>query len=319
LLAALVAAIALAALFAEGASADNTVLNQTTYSDASGDSAGADIASLIATSYTDGTIGFTVQFANRDFLHAGETVQIFLDLNGDGKADLNFSVWESFEPSYLARWTGSDWANIRQLPELGETAGAISVRVSLSELQSDAGVVVAPVIQLSAGTWTEDSNGVVPSAADDWVPSATSWADFGIKPSSTPVPTTTPRTTPPTATAAAAPVANSVSGKTKLVAPPVSIKPVSSLMVRHGTDAMLRIVLQSASGPSRLFKVCTSLNASSGVAHLSQCRSTESTGGKIGVPFTITYLLVKPGTDRVSISAAAGTARVTGTAIIHVS
>ena len=258
-----------------------------------------------------------VQLANRDFLHTGETIQIFVDLNADGKEDLNFSVWPSFEPSYLARWTGSDWTNIRQLPELSETAGAISVRDSLSELQSDAGVVVAPAVQVGVGTWTEDSNGVVPAAADDWLPSATTWANFAIKPSSTPVPSTTPKTTSPPA--AHAPVVKPVSGKTKPSVPAVSIKPIVSLVIKHGTDATLHIVLRSAPGPTRLFKVCTTLNAASGVPHATQCRSTESTGGRIGVPFSITYRIVKPGTDRVSIAAAAGTARATGAATIHVS
>ena len=78
------------------------------------------------------------------------------------------------------------------------------------------------------------------------------------------------------------------------------------------------MALKSVAGPMRLFKVCVQLPASAGVKYPSQCRSTQSTGGKGAVPFTITFKLSRLGTDRVSISAAAGNAHATATEIVHV-
>ena len=74
-------------------------------------------------------------------------MQIFVDVDADGKSDLNLSVWQNFSPSYLARWTGSDWTDIRELPELVQTPGMISEHMSLSELQSAAGVPLASTIR----------------------------------------------------------------------------------------------------------------------------------------------------------------------------
>lgn len=115
----LVAALAFGAV-ATAAVRDDGILNQTQFSDATNDATGGgvDISSLTVTTYTDGTVSFAVQFANRDFLHPDETAQIFVDLNNDRTADLNLSIWPTFDPSYLARWGGSDWVDVRQLPEL---------------------------------------------------------------------------------------------------------------------------------------------------------------------------------------------------------
>jgi hypothetical protein len=313
-----VALIAIAALLAAGiASASRTdagVLNQTQTSDATGDSGrGPDLSSLTVTTYTDGTVSFAAGFANRSFLQPGETVQVFIDLNDDGKADLNLSIWQSFEPSYLDRASGSDWVDIRQLPELVQTSGSVSVRLSLSELQSDGAVPVAPTIQVAVGSWTEDANGNVPQAANDWIPSATTWFDHSVKPAATTGTTTTGSTTTRSSGSSGAATAPATK-TTKTSSPPVTIEPIPALTARAGKDVMLHVLLKSHAGPMRLFKVCTQ---AAGVPHPTQCRSAESTGAKV-VPFSITYRLGHPGTTRISIAASAGTAKATATATVHV-
>ncbi len=154
---------------ASGSVGDTGVLNQVQVSDPTGDSgSGPDLSSLAVTSYSDGTVSFNVGLANRTYLEAGESVQIFVDLNDDGTADLNLSMWPSFSPSYLARAVGSGWTNIRQLPELVQAPGSLSVRLSLVELRGDAAVPVAPTIQVWVGSWGGDAAGSGP--AEDWLP-----------------------------------------------------------------------------------------------------------------------------------------------------
>jgi len=179
---------------------DSGILNQTQIQDATGDSGGGpDLSSLTVTTYADGTISFSVQFANRDLLHPGETVQVFVDLNDDGNPDLNLSIWPTLDPSYLARWTGTAWVDIRQLPELVQANGSFSVHFSLGDLQGAAAKPVAPAIGVLVGSWGEDpATGQPKSAADDWLPSDRSWAQHQIQ---KPVATTTAPTTtvaPPT-------------------------------------------------------------------------------------------------------------------------
>ncbi|MGH3026411.1 MAG: hypothetical protein ACRDLR_08200, partial [Gaiellaceae bacterium] len=124
-------AIATSATAAPASRADDTLLNPMVVQDAPGDSGSApDLSSLTITSYADGTIQFVVAFANRDFIHPGETVQLFIDLDDNGSEDLNLSIWPLGDPSYLDRWTGTDWSTVRQLPELVQTTGQFSVRLS---------------------------------------------------------------------------------------------------------------------------------------------------------------------------------------------
>jgi len=204
-LAAVVVTLAIAGASAATASvADDAILNQTQVQDPIGDSGGGpDLSSLTVTTYADGTISFAVQMANRDFLHPGETVQIFVDLNHDGVADLNLSIWPTLDPSYLARSTGTDWTVVRQLPELVQTPGSISVRLSLDELRDAAGVPVAPDINVSAGSWTADpATGAIPATPNDLVPNGNAWLQHEI---AKPQPATTTTTTTTTATGAAPP------------------------------------------------------------------------------------------------------------------
>jgi hypothetical protein len=304
--------LAVALLGSSAARADNTVLNQTQFSDVTGDSGGgADLSGMTITSYTDGTVQFAVQFANRQFMQPGDTVQIFVDLNDDGNPDLNLSVWPSFAPSYLDRWNGTAWIDIRQLPELVQAAGSISVRLALSDLQGAAAVPVAPVIQAAVGSWQADSSGKLAANASDFLPSATSWSDFSIKPVAATPTTTTPAAT--TTTTGSAPRTKPAAATTL----PVTIAPLAPLTVKRGKALELHVLLKSKTGPMRLFKVCTQLPASSGLLHSSQCRSTKSTGTEPD-SFTITYKLSRVGTDRVSISAAAGNAHATATEIVRV-
>ena len=304
--------LAVALFGATAARADNTVLNQTQFSDATGDSGGgADLSGMTVTSYTDGTIQFAVQFANRQFMQPGDTVQIFIDLNDDGNPELNLSVWPSFAPSYLDRWNGTAWIDIRQLPELVQAAGSISVRLALSDLQGAGAVPVAPVIQAAVGSWQADSSGNLAANASDFLPSATSWSDFSIKPVAVTQTTTAPAATTPTTGSAPR------SKPTTTTSLPVTIAPLAPLSIKSGKDLKLHVLLKSKTGPMRLFKVCTQLPATSGLLHSSECRSTKSTGAK-PVSFTITYKLGRVGTNRVAISATAGNAHATATEIVHV-
>jgi len=197
-----VAAISGAAA-ATASMSDSGILNQTQIQDATGDSGGGpDLSSLTVTTYTDGTISFSVQFANRDLLHPGETVQIFVDVNDDGNADLNLSIWPELDPSYLARRTGTGWEDIRQLPELVQGNGSFSIRLRLDELQGAAAVAVAPAIGVGVGSWGADpATGMTHTKADDVLPSDGSWAQHQIeKPAATTtVPTTTATPPPPPA------------------------------------------------------------------------------------------------------------------------
>lgn len=201
LLGAALAVAVVGAAVADGRVADDGILNQTVAQDGVGDSGGSpDLSTLTVTTYADGTISFAVAFANRSFLHLGETVQIFVDLNDDGKEDLNLSIWPNGTPSYLDRWTGSDWADVRQLPELVQTEGQFSVRLSLQELRSAAGVDYGTTIGAVVGAWTTDpATQELRTEADDWLPDSRSWIQHQIqKPQPPPPPTTTaPSPTPP--------------------------------------------------------------------------------------------------------------------------
>lgn len=194
---AVVLAIATSATAASASRADDTILNQVQVQDATGDSgSGPDLSSLTITSYADGTISFVVAFANRDFIQPNETVQLFIDLDDNGSEDLNLSIWPTGDPSYLAHWTGTDWANIRQLPELVQTTGQFSVRLSLAELQSASAIGVAPTIGVFVGSWEVDSNGNPAATASDLLPDNGGFAQFPIqKPAPPPPPP--PKPTPP--------------------------------------------------------------------------------------------------------------------------
>ncbi len=187
-------AVATSASAAGASQADDTILNQMQAQDATGDSgSGADLSSLTVTSYADGTISFVVTFANRDYIQPNDTVQLFIDLDDNGSEDLNLSIWPLGDPSYLARWTGTAWSNIRQLPELVQTSGQFSVRLSLAELQGAAAVGVAPTIGVSVGSWTVDPSGNVAANPDDLLPDDNFWFRFPIqKPPPPPPPAAKP-------------------------------------------------------------------------------------------------------------------------------
>jgi hypothetical protein len=161
---------------ARGVVSDSGILNQTVANDPVGDSASADLASLTITSYADQTVSFAVAFANRQLLAPGETVQIFVDLNDDGKADLNLSIWATGEPSYLDNWNGSAWVDVRQLPELSEYNGGFSVRLNNFDLTGAAQVPIAPEIGVVVGAWSTDvSTGQLRNNVDDLLPDNNRW------------------------------------------------------------------------------------------------------------------------------------------------
>jgi hypothetical protein len=202
LLAGLVVAAAITgAAVASASLRDTGISNQTLTQDATGDSGGGpDLSSLTVTTYTDRTVSFSVQFANRDLLAPGETVQIFVDVNDDGSADLNLSIWPTLDPSYLARRSGTGWEDIRQLPELVQGNGSFSVRLGLDELQGAGAVPLAPAIGVAVGSWTDDpATGQPRATASDWLPSDLTWVQHRIeKPvATTTVPTTTATPPPP--------------------------------------------------------------------------------------------------------------------------
>lgn len=185
---------------------DDGVVNQTRVEDPVGDAgSAADLSALTVTSYADGTIGFVVTFANRDLLHVGETAQVFVDLDDDGNEDLNLSLWPTGEPSYLDRWNGSDWVDVRQLPELAQTNGAFSIRLPLNELRDAAGVPYGTRIGVSVATWTVDpATDKLGDHADDVLPDGNAWAQHRLT-ATPPPPTTTQGETTPTPTPAPAP------------------------------------------------------------------------------------------------------------------
>ncbi len=302
---------------ATGSPAANGILNEAQATDATGDSGtGPDLSSLAVTSYADGTISFSVAIANRTYLESGESVQVFVDLNDDGQADLNLSVWPSFQPSYLARWTGSGWENIRQLPELIESPGSLSVRLGLSELQSDGAVPVAPKIQVSVASYSGGTAGTPSGTGDDWIPSPTTWFDYTINPAAAGTATTGTTTTPttaPTTTTTPAP------RPTKPAALPVTIESIPQLSSKLGADVKLHVLVKSGAGAARLFKVCTEELTAAGSLERSLCRSTRSGGGTRAVPFTITYRMARTGIVDILIVASAGAAKTTSEVDIDVS
>ena len=189
----LVSAAGLGVAAAAGWVADNGILNQTQTQDPVGDSSGGpDLSSLAVTSYTDGTVSFSVGFANRVFIQPGESVQIFVDLDDDGNADLNLSIWPTGDPSYLSHWTGSDWATVRQLPEVAQTNGSFSVRLGLADLRGAAAVPVGSSIGVVVGAWTTDP---ATTNAIDWLPDSRIWIQHQIAPVAPPATTTTSTTT----------------------------------------------------------------------------------------------------------------------------
>jgi hypothetical protein len=204
LVATIVAAVVGAAV-AHGRVADDTILNQTKTQDAIGDSSGPDLSSLTVTTYGDGTISLAVQFANRNLLAPGESVQVNIDLNDDGTVDLNMALWPTGVESYLSKWNGSDFDVVRQLPELVQTDGSFSIRLALSALRDAAGVPFGSRIGLVVGAWTTDpATGTLRSSPADFLsgPGST-WIQYLIArpaPASPPPPTqTTPGATPPAA------------------------------------------------------------------------------------------------------------------------
>lgn len=198
-LAVLLAAAAVAgAEGARGVVSDSGILNQTTVQDPAGDSAGTDLSSLTITSYADQTVSFAVAFANRQLLDPGESVQVFVDVNDDGKADLNLSIWATGDPSYLDNWNGSAWVDVRQLPELSEYNGGFSVRLHLSDLTGAAQLPIAPDIGVVVGAWSTDpSTGNLHQNADDLLPDDGNWIQHQTAPQTTSTQTTTRNTPPP--------------------------------------------------------------------------------------------------------------------------
>jgi hypothetical protein len=205
-IAALVAIVAVAGVaVARGVVSDSGILNQTVTQDTVGDSAGADVSSVTITSYADQTVAFAVAFANRDLLDPGETVQLFIDLNDDGSADLNLSIWATGTPSYLDHWGGSDWVDVRQLPELSEYKGGFSIRLHNSDLTGAAQMPISPSIGVAVGAWSTDpSTGSLRTNADDWLPDTHVWIQHQMvvpQPTTTQPTTTKTRRTPPVAPA----------------------------------------------------------------------------------------------------------------------
>lgn len=208
----LAAGATFAAAVAQGRGTDDTIVAQTVVSDPVGDEAGngPDLSSLTVTTYADQSLGFVVQDANRGLLLSNETIQIFLDLNDDGQSDLNFSLWPSGSASYLARWTGSEWQNVRQLPEAVQGQGSYSVRLPISVLRDAAAVAPATHIGVVVGSYTYSwTSNTFNSAPADWLPDnripvqhslvATTATTTAPAPTTTAPPTvTTPRGPQPT-------------------------------------------------------------------------------------------------------------------------
>jgi hypothetical protein len=312
---------------ASGAAKADVILNQTQVSDPTGDSnGGPDLSSLTVTTYADGTISFVVQFANRTYLQAGESVQIFLDLNADRVTDLNLSIWPSFDPSYLARWNGTAYQNIRQLPELMQNAGSVSVRLSLGELQSDGAVPIGSDINVAVGSYatspgTQISGATAPS---DWLPTLNQWVDHPIqKPTTT---TTSTTKSPASQPSGASPQASSsapqkATTSTAKVAGKVRIEQLAPFSAKRGHDVTFRVVLD---GPSKLlgtFKVCVQLPKGLG-DHPQMCRSNTETGAHAAVPLSFT-VYVSPtaaiGTTHIGVIGSAPGSSVTATAVVHIS
>jgi hypothetical protein len=192
---------------ARAVTSDSGVLNQTVFQDMVGDSgSGADLSSLTITSYADQTVSFEVVLANRGLLDPGESVQVFIDVNGDLKEDLNLSIWPTGDPSYLAGWNGSTWVVQRQLPELSEYNGGFSVRLHVSDLTGAAQLPIAPYIGVVVGAWSNDgSTGNLRSNADDLLPDNQHWIQHAI--AAPPTTSTQPTTTQPMTTEATPPPA----------------------------------------------------------------------------------------------------------------
>jgi hypothetical protein len=190
---------------AQGRAADDGVLNQTDVQDPTGDSnGGPDLSSLTVTTYADGSIQFVVHIANRGLLPAGESVQLFIDLNDDGGRDLVMSLWPSNSASYMERWDGTDWVVVRQLPEAVQTAGLFSVRLPLPVLRDSAGVPYGDQLGVLVGSWTIDpATKEQGKVADDWLPDSTRWIQHQIQVPAAPPTATEPVTTPATTTTAA--------------------------------------------------------------------------------------------------------------------
>jgi hypothetical protein len=192
-------AAASVATVAQGRTGDDTVLFQQTQTDPVGDeSNGPDLSGLILTTYADQSLGMVVQYANRGLLLENETIQIFLDLNDDGTPDLNFSLWPSGSVSYLAKWNGSSWDTVRQLPEAIQGQGSYSVRLPLGVLRDSAGVPPAAHIGVLVGSYTfTGASATFSSAPADWLPDSR----IMIQQPTTAAAATTTTSTPPTTTA----------------------------------------------------------------------------------------------------------------------
>jgi hypothetical protein len=192
-------AAAAGAVAARGVVADTGILNETRVQDAVGEvGGGPDLSAVTITTYSDGTVSFLVTFANRDLLHPNETVQVDVDLNDDGNQDLNLSLWPTGEPSYLARWNGSDWSTVRQLPEVVQGNGSASVRLGLGELRDAAGVPIGSSIGVFVVTATY--SGTNQPTEVDALPDDHSWIQHQIQPPAPPATTTTAATTTTTTT-----------------------------------------------------------------------------------------------------------------------
>jgi hypothetical protein len=216
---------AFAATVAQGRASDDTILSQQSLADPVGDEAsnGPDLSNLILTTYADQSLGMVVQYANRGLLLENETIQIFLDLDDNGRPDLNFSLWPSGSISYLARWNGSSWATVRQLPEATQAQGSYSVRLPLSVLRDSAGIPVAARVGVLVASYTfTGTSATFSSSPSDWLPN-----------SEVPVqqPTTAQATTTTTAPATTAPAATTPK-------PPASHGPLPKLTLSCAKHAL---------------------------------------------------------------------------------
>lgn len=192
-----VAASLLGAAVAQGRPADGGVLNRSDALDTTSDAgAGADVSSFTVTTYADQTVEFAVRFANRSQLHVGESLQVFVDLDDNGTEDLNLSLWAIGAPSYLDRWNGTGWDDVRQLAEAVQADGSVTIRLALSELRGAAGVPYGSRIGVAVASYTADpATGKLRDPADDVVPNSGSWFIHEIAPAPAP-PVTAPATTP---------------------------------------------------------------------------------------------------------------------------
>jgi hypothetical protein len=109
----------------------------TTFPDATGDSAGPDIANVTVASSPTGILTFAIVTPNRTALAANESIAIALDIDrnaatgGQGAEYVLISTADG--TTALARWSGS-WRVVRGLADTSYAGGVLSVRITQDEL-----------------------------------------------------------------------------------------------------------------------------------------------------------------------------------------